>query len=502
MSRRVLFAVLCPVVAVALVFFAAKRTKTGKPITPGPDTTVIDGPLDAAGLIDYETALNTRLKGLTTADTNAVVLLLEAIGPRPEGLHLHVDVYKWLGCPAPSDQGLYLLKSHEYFREELQGQNQQAFLDRQGELRNRPWTAADDPKHFDWVTANEKPLAMAAEAVKRPDYFYPLIARSADGGRVSLVGALLPLVQRCREVAAILSLRVTLRCGEKKYDAAWQDVMTLHRLARLMGKGATLIELLVGFAIDSVARNSALRLLEAAKPTAAQALAWRDELAKLTPFPSLAENVDRVARFTFLDVCQFLRRNGAEVFKILGVKGSQDSGWDAVAASLPRLDWNEVLRTGNRWFDRLVAALRKPSRAERVAALKGIDAELTDLRREPAAMDLGERLVVLYIPAVDKINEVSDRQEVQFQTELLALALAAHHADHKTYPAKLSDLVPKYAASIPGDLYAGQELIYRHDADGYSLYSVGPNGADDGGRFQTDIPGGDDIGVRMPNAKK
>ncbi len=502
MSRRALLAVLCPVVAVALVFFAAKRTKTGQPITPGKDTTVLDGPLDAGGLINYETALNERLRGKTTADTNAVVLLLKAFGPKPEGRPMHPDVYRWLGTTPPPDEGDYLLKTHEYFREEVQGQNQQAFHERQSELRNRPWTAADDPKTFDWVTANEKPLAVAAEAARRPHYFHPLVSRTPDGARGSMIGALLPLVQKCREIASVLSLRVMMRCGDKKYDVAWADVLTMHRLARLTGQGGTLIESLVGFAIDSIARNSALRLLEAARPTAKQALAWRDELAKLPPFSSLADKVDVSERFTFLDVCQFIRRDGAEALKGLFDGNNRDEAQEVLAASLPRLDWNKALRAGNGWYDRLAAVLRQPARAERVAALQVIDAELKELNRERTALDLGERLVVMFIPTVSKVSEAADRQEVQFRTEVLAFALAAHFADKKSYPVKLADLVPKYAAAIPGDLYSGKELIYKSSAAGYELYSVGPNGTDDGGHMLQDNPPGDDIGLRMPNEKK
>ena len=43
------------------------------PVTTGKDTTVVDGPFEKGGTIDYEAALNARLKGKSTPDTNAVV---------------------------------------------------------------------------------------------------------------------------------------------------------------------------------------------------------------------------------------------------------------------------------------------------------------------------------------------------------------------------------------------------------------------------------------------
>jgi len=41
-------------------------------------------------------------------------------------------------------------------------------------------------------------------------------------------------------------------------------------------------------------------------------------------------------------------------------------------------------------------------------------------------------------------------------------------------------------------------LIYRLEDAGYLLYSIGPDGNDDGGRGYDDEPPGDDIAVRMP----
>jgi hypothetical protein len=59
-------------------------------------------------------------------------------------------------------------------------------------------------------------------------------------------------------------------------------------------------------------------------------------------------------------------------------------------------------------------------------------------------------------------------------------------------------LAPKYLAAVPNDLFSGRPLVYRPTGSGYVLYSVGPNGQDDGGRSSDDDPPGDDLTVRMP----
>jgi hypothetical protein len=59
-------------------------------------------------------------------------------------------------------------------------------------------------------------------------------------------------------------------------------------------------------------------------------------------------------------------------------------------------------------------------------------------------------------------------------------------------------LAPKYLKEIPIDLFSGKPLIFHSFPSGYTLYSVGVNGKDDGGQGYNDNPRGDDIVIRMP----
>ena len=66
---------------------------------------------------------------------------------------------------------------------------------------------------------------------------------------------------------------------------------------------------------------------------------------------------------------------------------------------------------------------------------------------------------------------------------LLALALQAYKAEHGAYPETLSKLVPEILAKEPDDFFAKTGGFgYRRDKERYILYSVGPDGIDNGGR--------------------
>lgn len=66
---------------------------------------------------------------------------------------------------------------------------------------------------------------------------------------------------------------------------------------------------------------------------------------------------------------------------------------------------------------------------------------------------------------------------------LLACELAIHlySLEQGRPPEKLEELVPEYLPAVPLDPFTDSPLIYRRGGDGYLLYSVGPDGADDGG---------------------
>lgn len=65
---------------------------------------------------------------------------------------------------------------------------------------------------------------------------------------------------------------------------------------------------------------------------------------------------------------------------------------------------------------------------------------------------------------------------------LLRLALRAYITEHGAAPATLAALVPDTLKSIPTDIYNdGKPLFYKPQGKTYKLWSVGPDGIDNGG---------------------
>jgi hypothetical protein len=62
------------------------------------------------------------------------------------------------------------------------------------------------------------------------------------------------------------------------------------------------------------------------------------------------------------------------------------------------------------------------------------------------------------------------------------LALRCYQTEQGRAPSQLEQLVPSHLRRVPLDPFSGRPLIYRISGTNWLLYSVGPDGVDDGGR--------------------
>ena len=338
----------------SLLLVCAADDKPPAPKLPlGKETTYVVGPLDKHGFIDYEAALNAELSKGITPEKNANVLLILALGPAPEGGDGLPDAYfRWLDISIPPKDGVYFVRIDAFGRDQLRLTDDQmdALYEVQSRATQRVWVPKDCPPLVEWLKANEKPLALVVEAVKRPEYFNPLCSRRKEGESSNLIGTLLPSVQKCRELASALTNRAMLKLGEGKFDAAWADILACHRLGRHLTRGATLIETLVGIAICQVASNATLAYLDRADLSSKQAVDRLKDLRAFRPIAPMADKIDTGERMMGLDAFQMIRRGGD--FNGPNKPNAEDQ------KALAVLDWTTVMQTLNKFYTRMATAMR------------------------------------------------------------------------------------------------------------------------------------------------
>lgn len=106
----------------------------------------------------------------------------------------------------------------------------------------------------------------------------------------------------------------------------------------------------------------------------------------------------------------------------------------------------------------------------------------TKIKVPPLPDDLYCQVTLRWLP---RLLDNDRRTQTMLSLLLTRLALQAHFKQHGHYPARLSDLVPRYLRQIPLDPYGGGETIHytvnSKAGKKYVLYSRGPDGDDDGG---------------------
>ena len=91
--------------------------------------------------------------------------------------------------------------------------------------------------------------------------------------------------------------------------------------------------------------------------------------------------------------------------------------------------------------------------------------------------ELSLRKVLLFSGIAREYKRDFARRDVA----VCGIAAELYRLDHGNYPTGLDALVPKYLAALPKDTFSGKPLLFKSLPNGVLIYSVGPNGKDDGG---------------------
>ena len=488
-------------------------------ITVSKETTWVTEPLRADGTVDYFEAVNQFFGKGVTPENNACVLLYQAMGPSPspEGSRQPDAFFRRMGVEPLPENGKYFQSFDSWVSKKPRApQDINAVIDMKTKSCERPWTKAEFPLIAEWLKDNEAPLRTVTLATQRHKYFSPVVRGTFPDDPDNMLLVRMSGAQCSGEMARALASRAMCELAEGRPADAWRDLMTMHRLGRLVGQGCCLIEHKVGEMIESDAILGELQFLSVTKPTTKMLAVCRKQLDHLPPRSSPADKVDYTERMLCLNSVQQIASRKMDVRElhrfIVGETQSPLVEKLAEGAVLQTVDWDAVLTSVNTWHDRLAAILRKPDYRDGTADMKQLNDDLKKVagkctgsdallalqeKNPPNTQMMADALIWLLLPA-DQQSTVAEGCAIQRTRNLeVAFALAAHRADHGSYPDSLESLAPKYSAHIPTDLFAAQPLKYTKIVDGYRLYSVGPNEQDEDGRSGSDNPPGDDIAVQM-----
>ncbi len=482
-------------------------------VTLSKATTRIIEPLRPDGYPDYAAALDRIASYGITPENNAVVLLLRTTGLAAPNANARAELLKGLAMGPLPERGAYFVDFYDYVKRRAPDALEDRQVgdrvlrppaDEQFDLAlQRPWSNPQCALVADWLLDQEKFLPAFVEVSKRARFYVPQLRVDNPDSAFDVLRTYLAPIQSTRAAARTLKVRAMHRLAQADPNGAWDDLQACHRCSRLVAQGPSFSEGLTAVSIEGIACDGEWRLAHESRLTRDEARRFRTDLGKLTPLPRVTRLMEVTERFVFLERACSLASGSASADD-LGEGGNAEREplrkalGQAARAGL--VDWDEVLRAGNAWFDRMVEACQRRQAVERQTAVAVCERDLRDrpanirdvitealksprdrASRLRVSQEMAAAIVSEVAPGLKNVLRCDETAAIRLKLTEVSLALSAYRTEHGQYPDELRALAPDYLERLPEDPYDGGGFRYRRRDGGYVLYSVGPNGRDDGG---------------------
>jgi len=364
-------------------------------------------------------------------------------------------------------------------------------------LKTKPYEADTEQKLLieRWISENEHVLQLIVDASKKPYYWRKYISPEEEYG---MMGILLPHLADFRTLAFALCWRAQFNVEQHRFEDAVDDLIACYKFGRHLKGDNTLIEQLVGIAIERFSAQKTREIMSEHTIDSSVLAMLQQEYEKVTTNEYFAVSFkgDRLFIYDEIQRCfteDFIGGGhiSLDAFKRLESigeisSGDFDLGGEFLSKSLHILFNHPNKKQTRQMADRLYNFLEEMTHKSPAQ----VHAEAINIQKEVEEIAKGNIFLELFIPAVDRIVLIGHRSKVDIQATLAVIAITRYKQDIGNYPDSLQELVNTgYIKELPMDPYSGGPLLYRRTDEGFVLYSVGENFTDDGGKIVRDEQG-------------
>ena len=288
---------------------------------------------------------------------------------------------------------------------------------------------------------------------------------------------LYPQYSAMRSLSRLLSVQALQEARDGNGAAALQDIRAVYRMSDHVTSDTIYISFLISRAISVTANKALAQILEIQPPEAAQARAFEASLPHA--------DWDEVVRRAHL-IDRAMGIYGFEIFSSVPLSAYDSENQPELpqwAAKPIAILWSPFSKLDEVYFLRLwqnhldtLQPLQIPLKPRHSTA---------DLQDQlPSYAFITRTLFPDYLDTRKRraTIEVARRQRQN------ALAIAAYRDAHNVYPATLQQAAAAWDAPLLTDPYTAKPFGYRSNGQTFTLYSFGPNAADDKG-FNTERNG-------------
>ena len=341
------------------------------------------------------------------------------------------------------------------------------------------------------LPGNRRAMELARKAARVEECQIPYFGDPQS----SVVAILLPNLAGWRMVGKIFVADGKRLEWEADYDAAMDNYLTTMRMGAQASRGQTLIEGLVGLAIWTLADRAAVDMVLRRPLTAKQLKTLARQLDAHAPqLPTIEcglkgeravgpAMVDELCArpFQLLGNLSNISSGGEDLGWFSGVSPNLQDGWSRLEFRVGRLLLPDRAVKGHMlgYYDRVI---ERAKMGPVEAAATGFDEEHY-LTHEVPRWDFISRMLM---PSLARATTLGERAKAALAALRTVVAIRLYMLEHYGKPPAtledLTDILPQQAMIDP---FSGNLLVYRRGDEGWTLYSVGPNLVDDGGRQGT-----------------
>jgi hypothetical protein len=338
-----------------------------------------------------------------------------------------------------------------------------------------------------WIASNAEAIEYFRQAAEKPYCWWH--RRAKDN---IVIAALMPELNSIRKLSQLTYWHAQLKAYEGDTEVAIEHILACYRTGTHFKGPRSLIEQIVGIAIQSLSLKNALVILSNQQIDDTLLKRFQDELEILSDkdFHTIDYKVERFMGLDFIQRCYTDDGDGSghlipgrirEYWKMVEQNDTADDPAEYVgslAMSLMAANREQMTREFEKCY---AAAQRWAQKTPWQLKKENVDAEL-GTRKWLDSIYIGYWPLRALAPAFAKVCELSYRAKAQIEALVATIAAIRYKRAHGDYPENLDRLLkPDLLKKLPMDPYSDKPLVYRRTADGFILYSLGPDFHDDGG---------------------
>ena len=492
----------------------------GPPFKVSPETTLITEPLDRHGWPDYVTSVDLRLREGVTPASNLAIELRALLPPYVTDLGQQAQYDERLGFSTNESHSPPFIKvEHALPHLTMEARRKIDWTDRSF-CQEHVWTRAEFPLLAQWIDVNRECLDRLLACQHRTCCYFPRL-RSDTSASSDLWSPLASSTARSFGFDARVPLQLALArscCLDHPGFpiTSLKDIDAVRRIAVLRGRHQSKLEQLQVEGYDKHAIWAIVGLLNSGYLGDGDLLFLQEQGRTLPPIPPVYEMFDGLEPLELLDELVHMAR----IRRV--VDSMKDVNATSYVESLDRclrygpINWNIVLADAVDATRQQVAIARIESLPERLRRQDTLIAEMKTRSAPwsqpvPATVrslmgrpdDNGHVVAACVLEGWLKFNRAifvtSERRVTMARMLPILIQLKRWQLRFGSFPATLAQLrsfAPEVPLQIADPFLDGPDLIYRVFDGECRLYSVGPNGRDDGGVHDSL---GDDVAFRLSN---